>query len=333
MLSQVEAALERAGAAGRSLLVAVSGGLDSTVLAYALDALREPLALELAVGHVDHGLRGEASAEDARAVERLAEKLALPFARDRVDPLAARDGVSSRERPTVQEAARSLRRDALERMRVGLGCDAIATAHHADDQAETVLMRLLRGCGPDSIGGIGEASADGRIVRPLLGVSRTEIEAFAKGRGVVWREDASNLDARYTRNRLRADVLPALARDFNPRVLRAIGDLAEAQRRDTEWLNALVGEEAKRLLTREASGSLRISADGWDTRPEALARRLAKAAWIDVGGGRDVRRVHLMRVLGFLRNARRGTAIELPGGLRLSRDRRDSFLLERASHS
>jgi tRNA(Ile)-lysidine synthase len=333
MQERIERALLAAGVSGRSLLVAVSGGLDSTVLAHLLAGLRERLGLELAIGHIDHGLRGEASDEDARAVEQLAGKLGVAFAVERVDPGAEREGGSSRARPTAQEAARSLRRDALEGMRQRLGFDHIVTAHHADDQAETVLMRLLRGCGPDSIGGIAEASRDGIALRPLLDVSRADIETFARAQGLSWRDDASNADPRYTRNRLRAEVLPGLQADFNPRLLRAIGDLAEAQRRDTEWLDALVEDEAGRLVARETSGGLRILASGWEQRPEALARRLAKWLLLEAGAGRDITRVHLLRVLAFLREGRLGTAIELPGGFRLSRDRRDSFLLERASHA
>jgi tRNA(Ile)-lysidine synthase len=332
VLERVEQALLAAGVSGRSVLLAVSGGIDSTSLAHALGALREPLGFDLAIGHVNHGLRGAASDEDERAVAALAGELGVAFASERVEPAGLQRGEPSRTRPTIQEAARRLRREALSKMRTALGYEHIATGHNADDQAETVLMRLLRGCGPDSLGGISEASPDGILIRPLLGVSRTEIEVFARDRHLSWREDASNADLGYTRNRLRARVLPGLAEDFNPRLLRAIGDLAEAQRRDTEWLDALVREEAGRLFARDAAGGLRIAAGGWSDRREALARRLAKWALMEMGGGRELSRAHLMRVLAFLREGRPGTAIELPGGIRLRREKGDSFLLERASH-
>ncbi len=333
MLDRFERALRDAGAPGHRVLAAVSGGVDSTVLAHLLSALSRPLDIAWAIGHVDHGLRGAESDADARAVEALARKLDVPFECVRVDPNAARVGGSSRTRPSLQEAARGLRRDALERMRVAGGYDHIATAHNANDQAETILMRLLRGSGPDSLGGIADVSRDGTVLRPLLGVSRAEIEAYARETGLDWREDASNADPRYTRNRLRAEVLPALERDFNPRLLRALGDLAEAQRRDTEWLDALVEEAAREWVVPDAAGGLRIAAAGWSKQPEALSRRLVKRVLIDIGAGRDLSRVHLMRVLAFLREGQLGTAIELPGGFRLARDQRDSFLLVRASHA
>ena len=138
----------------------------------------------------------------------------------------------------------------------------LATGHQADDQAETVLLRLLRGTGPDGLGGIPERSPDGRIVRPLLGVSRAEIERFARSRRLSWREDASNASERYARNRLRRRWLPGLTQDFNPRLLRAIGNLAEAQRRDSEWIISRVEQEAASRFTQEG-GWLVIDAKDW----------------------------------------------------------------------
>ncbi len=279
---------------------------------------------------MNHGLRGAESDADEKAVAELASRLDARFAAERVDPARLQEGRSSRTRPTTQEAARILRREALERLRAQLGCDRIATAHHADDQAETVLMRILRGCGPDSLGGIGETCPDGVAIRPLLRISRDEILEYAEKHRLPWREDASNTDPKYTRSWLRAQVIPEL-RDFNPQLLRAIGDLAEAQRRETEWVAPLVEEEAALLFDRSHPGSLGIAAGGWSERPEALARRLVVLAMVEMGAGRDVSRAHLMRVLGFLRQGRSGTAIELPGDLELRRVSAGSFRLQVAS--
>lgn len=329
MLGNVEGALRALVVSDCHLLVAVSGGLDSTVLAHALASLREPLGLRISLGHVNHGLRGQASEADSEAVAELASRLDAGFGVERVDPLHLREGGSSRSRPTLQEAARILRREALERIRVGLGCARIATAHHADDQVETVLMRMLRGCGPDSLGGIAESSAGGLAIRPLLDVGREEILAYAERHRLDWREDESNADPKYTRNRLRAQVIPRLA-DFNPRLLRAIGDLAEAQRRDADWIESLVDEQAEALFDRSRPGRLGIAAEGWLERPEALARRLVLRALGEMGAGREVNRTHMMRVLAFLRRAKPATAIELPVGLELRRVSEDWFWLQTA---
>ena len=315
----LDRSLARLGLAGRGVLVAASGGLDSTVLLHALAARAGSHALRLAAGHVHHGLRGADADADERGVRELAERLSVPFASRRVDPARLRAGRSSRARPTLQEAARSLRYAALREMAVEISADHIATAHHADDQAETVLLRLLRGTGPDGLAGIPERSPDGRLVRPLLAVPRAAILAYARDHALVWREDASNASDRYARNRVRR-WLPGLAEAFNPRLLRAIGDLAEAQARDSEWIAERVAAESTRRFHVEGSW-LRIDATDWTALPEALARRVLRTALTRCDAARHTSRRHLERMHAFLGSATTGTRIELPGGLILLRDR------------
>jgi len=332
---QVATRVEELGLRDRALLVAVSGGSDSVCLLAILARLAEPLGLRLAVGHVDHGLRGEESREDARFVEEQADALQLPFGLRAVDPYGLREGTSSRARPTVQEAARQLRYEALYALADAVGATRILTAHHADDQAETVLLRLLRGSGPEGLGGIPEVSPDGRVVRPLLEVPRAELERYRDERGLAFREDSSNARDDYARNRLRHHWLPQLARDFNPSLLRAVGGLAEAQRRDAEWIDTLVEQALdSRVEPSGVEGSeWVIRQAGWESLPDALARRAVKRLLERAGGGRDITRRHLLRVLAFLRQgreARVGAVLELPGGLRLRADR-STFWLARLS--
>jgi tRNA(Ile)-lysidine synthase len=321
LIREVARAVARLELGGAPVLVAVSGGIDSTALLHALHELCEEQRLNLSIGHVNHALRGDQSEADEAAVRALGEQLGLPIRVARVDPPALRRGRSSRERPTLQEAARTLRYRALRAMAEAAGSARIATAHTADDQAETVLLRLLRGTGPDGLVGIPARSPDGRVVRPLLGVTRSEVEAFARERGLRWREDPSNQHLEYARNRLRQCWLPGLARDFNPRLLRAIGSLAEAQQRDSEWIWGQVEREAASRFAPDGAW-LRIDAKDWASLPEAFSRRLALRALRLCGTGRHVSRVQLERMIGFLCSARTATYIELPGRLRLVRDRR-----------
>jgi len=324
---EVAAAARNLDLPGRRVLVAVSGGVDSVVLFHALHRLAGSLDLDLCIGHVNHGLRGEESDADESSVRVLADKYDVPVRVARVDPKRLRQGRTSRERPTLEEAARRVRYDALRAMAEENRAERLATAHTLDDQAETVLLRILRGSGPDGLGGIPERSSDGFVVRPLLRIPREEILSYATAQGLPWREDPSNADPSFARARLRASWLPGLRDAFNPRLLRAIGDLAEAQRRDSEWIAERVEREAERLLTPE-DGGLRIARSGWEAMPEALARRVARLALRRSGAARDVSRAHLERVVKSLRFGRPGSSIELPGGLELACEH-DAFHLRR----
>jgi tRNA(Ile)-lysidine synthase len=316
LLDSLRAGLPALGCAGRGVLVAVSGGLDSVTLLHALHEVSQDLDLKLSVGHVNHGLRGAGSDADEAFVAERSAALGLPFRAARVVPGALREGRASRARPTLQEAARRLRYRALDALAGELGAECIATGHTADDQAETVLLRVLRGTAPSGLAGIPARSPDGRVVRPWLRTFRADLERFARERGLSWREDPSNRSERFARSRLRGR-LPELARDFNPKLLRALVDLAEAQERENAWIQAEVAREAGVRLVEEQE-ALWIEARDWSALPEAIAWRLAREALHRVGGGRDVSRVHLARVVGFLAAPRPGRRLELPGGLVLA---------------
>ncbi|MBW2426215.1 MAG: tRNA lysidine(34) synthetase TilS [Deltaproteobacteria bacterium] len=328
LVEQTRERLESLEIGGGRMLVAASGGLDSTVLLALLRVLAAPLGLELVVGHVNHQLRGEASERDERWLEERSQEWGLAFHARRIDPQATRRGLPSRQRPTLEEACRDGRRQALGRLADELGCRWIATAHHADDQAETVLLRILRGTGPEGLAAMAPRSPDGRWLRPLLGVARAELEVWAKSHGLDWREDASNEDRRFARNRLRHDFLPQLKSAFNPQLLRALCDLAEAQRRDLEWIEALVETAAKERIEVGPAG-IRVAIDGWEALPEALARRLARRVLIRAGLGRALSRRHLDRLLAFFRRGRMAGGdkeLELPEGIRVRRSG-DFFLV------
>lgn len=210
---------------GEAVLVGVSGGPDSTALLHALVKLAPRLGIRVRAASVDHALRPEAAAETAVVASRCAD-LGVPCERLVVDVAQAR-----RRHGSLQQAARDVRLAALEQAAARLGCTRVALGHNADDQAETVLFRVLRGTGLAGLTGI--PYQRGIFVRPLLDVRRAEIVAFLGKRKLAFATDPSNADRRYARARIRHDVLPMLARE-NPRVVEALLALARHARGEPE---------------------------------------------------------------------------------------------------
>ncbi|RMG61304.1 MAG: tRNA lysidine(34) synthetase TilS [Calditrichaeota bacterium] len=192
----------------RPLGVAVSGGMDSVVLLHLLNQWRARLKVHLYVLHVHHGLRGQEADEDLLFVENLAEQLCLPFSSARMDVR----GYARSHRLSLEEAGHLLREQQFLRWRDELGLQAVATGHHADDQAETLLMRLIQGTGIEGLAGI-RLKKPG-LVRPLLFARRSEIQHFALRRGLAYREDPSNRNMRFLRNRIRHRLMPLLREEF-----------------------------------------------------------------------------------------------------------------------
>ena len=217
---------------GSRVLCAVSGGADSMCLLHLLYSRREDWGLTVCAAHYEHGLRGEEALRDAAFVEAWCAARGIPCVTEHGDAAAyaAREGLG------VEEAARALRYDFLQRAADALGCDRIATAHNADDNAETLLLHLCRGSGAKGLGGI--PPVRGRIVRPLLRCTRPEIEDYLRENGVPHVEDGSNADERFSRNLLRRRVTPVL-RELNPAFATAAGRTAELLRRDEDCLSGL----------------------------------------------------------------------------------------------
>jgi tRNA(Ile)-lysidine synthase len=227
---------------GEAVLVGVSGGADSLALLDVLVALAPVFRLSLHVAHVHHGLRPEADA-DAEAVREASARLRVPFHLERVTVRARASGGPGWEGPEAE--ARQVRHAAFRTLAAALGATRIATGHSADDQAETVVMRLLAGAGPRGLGGI--APVRGPYVRPLIETRRAAIEDHLRERGLAWVEDATNRDPAFLRNRIRHDVLPFLAARLDPDIVSALGRgaavargvVADLERRGTAELERL----------------------------------------------------------------------------------------------
>jgi tRNA(Ile)-lysidine synthase len=205
---------------GASFLVAVSGGIDSVVLAHMLAALKKQWGMNIHLCYVHHGLREEADAE-AAFVQELASQLGLSSHMIEVDVKAEQE----RSGGSIQDVARKLRYDVLERLRFEQKLQYIATAHHADDQAETLLDHFISGAGPEGLAGI--RPVRGSIVRPLLFASRSEIAAYAEEHALRWMEDSSNRSSKYRRNVIRHELIPVIREHLNPRVQHTLSRSAQ----------------------------------------------------------------------------------------------------------
>ena len=261
-------------AGGERVLVAVSGGADSLALLHCLIQLRERLDLTLFVAHVHHGLRPEAEAE-AAAVAAVGAAWGVPVSVERV-AVRARTAARAGEGWAGPEGeARRARFAALAARARALDATRIALGHTADDQAETVVMRLLEGAGPLGLGGI--PPVRGRYVRPLIDARRPEVEAHLRAAGVRWAEDASNRDPVYVRNRVRHDVLPFLAERWAPDAVAALCRGAAVARAAAGALAAHAGAELERLGGPDGGG-LRLSVPGLLALPPEVAAEALRLA-------------------------------------------------------
>ena len=330
---------------GERVVVAVSGGADSTALLLALEELTKAgrLGLEVVAAHLDHGLRGEQGASDARWVE--AQARALGF-----DVVTGRANVGERargERDNLEQAARRARYEFLSEVARSRGASSVLVAHTLDDQAETVLLRLLRGSGADGAGGMRperalEEAAGTReqgsgilLRRPLLGwARRADTESYCRERGVEFRADAMNEDESFARVRARRRLVPLLE-TFNPRAVEALARAAELLREDSDALEQLASE----LLEQSHEKAQPKTGDGEEgetgnkcARPlriEVLAsahpalRRRALRQWLALGRGglRRIEFAHVLAVEKLLEGTRGGRVAELPGGCSVERRR------------
>ncbi len=293
-LAFLEAARELIPDDGSALLVAVSGGGDSVALLHLLARLAPRRGLRLTVAHLDHGLR-RGSRTDATFVRRLAASLELPFVGDRRDVKAER-----RKGESPEEAARRVRRRFLIETCRSCDGDLIATGHNLDDQAETVLMRFARGAGAAALAGI-RRRGPGPFVRPLLGIERLELRSWLDRHELPYRDDPTNDDLRFDRNRVRGLLMPELARQLNPRAARHVVEAAERLRSDAEFLDGESAAWLDRHSRATRAGLLSIDAQALATAPLPIAARAARLLLVRAGA--DPRRVTARHIEALLRLA------------------------------
>ena len=306
---------------GNHILCAVSGGADSVCLLHWLRAQSEALGFSLTAAHFDHRLRGAESRRDAAFVEKLCKDWGVPCVVGAGDV----SGEARRRGTGIEETARALRYDFLERTAEELGADLIATAHNANDNVETMLLHLIRGSGVQGLTGI--RPRRGKLIRPLLTTTRAEILAYLEANSLPHVEDSTNADTAYARNRLRRQVIPLLE-ELGPGLISRLSDTAGYLRADNDYLNAQA-MAAVRGAEPTVTGGLVLPADTIARSPDPIAVR-AVGALLGRLGEHQYRSAHLLSVVELARSGHPSGSVDLPHGL-TARRAYGLLVLERAA--
>ena len=302
-------------AGGDRVLVAVSGGPDSVALLHLLHALRERLAIHLEVAHLQHGIRGAAAADDAGFVCQLAADLEVPFHLKEVNIPQLKTVAG---KGNLEALARAERYRFFAELAGARQLTKVATAHTLDDQAETVLMWLLRGAGMTGLGGmapwldvrLADSVKNLTIIRPLLEVAKSEILDYLQQNKISYRVDDSNLDPAYLRNWLRLELLPKLRERVDDHLAQRLGQHAELMRNEDLWLEKIAAEKLEAM--RDSGG---IRRDLLTREPLALQRRVLRR-WISEARGtlKGLSFIHLAEILRLCQSASPHNRFALPGG-------------------
>ena len=296
-----------------SVLVTVSGGPDSVALLQVLCRLKSKWQLRIGVAHLNHQLRPEESDTDAAFVRSLAKEMGLQIHEDSQDVAA----YAAENKLSVETAGRKVRYAFFETVAQAHGYTKIATGHTRDDNAELVLMNLLRGAATRGLSGIPPVR-DQRIIRPMIQTSKNEILSFLKKNGQAFRIDASNNDPVYLRNRIRNELIPFLARSFNPDINDALDRLSQVMKNEEAYLAGQADAALAACLIRTNRESLVLSLQALSTLHPALLNRVIRQALEQVKG--DLKRislVHLKNIMSFCFDRPSGQSLDLPGQIRV----------------
>lgn len=310
--------------AGDKVIVAVSGGPDSVFLLHALDYLSKRIAIELLVANLDHGMRGKESISDSRFVLDLSGRLDIKCHHEKIR-ISRKDlslGIST------EELLRKKRYEFFKKIASKARATVLATGHTLDDQAETILMRIIKGATMKGLVGILPTRMNNniRIIRPLIHIEKNDILVFMKKNKMHFRTDRTNTDEKYFRNVTRKKILPYLSK-YNPRLKRSLSQMAESLQEDYDFIET---EKAKRDLISAKNGKITINLRDIVIQPKSLQREILRDAIIKTGASvKKLTYRHWKEMDNFIRFKRRGQSIDLPGGVIMKREEKTLSLNQR----
>ena len=308
------------------ILAALSGGADSLALFLALHRLADKHGFKLRAAHLDHGLRGAESEADAAFVEGICSQFGVPLALDKVDVA----GMRARGRLSWEQAARIARYGFLTRVAMETHSSALALGHTSDDQAETVLLHLLRGTGIRGLRGMlalsswRTAHGSANLIRPLLNVSRQETEAYCMEHGLTPRLDSSNLEERFTRNRIRRKLMPRLE-EFNPSVKKSLLRLARTVAQDVAYIDQQTASVWSSLAVVEQDG-VRMDRRAFNALHPSLQAHVLHRAYAQTAGEASGLSMAQIEAMKELAGKGAGLSLSLQGGVRFSTSYEEMFI-------
>ena len=306
-------ATHRMLAAGDSVLIAVSGGQDSVTLAHVLHTLTAEHPLRLAIVHLNHCLRQKDSDRDAEFVADIARRLDLPCYIEKKNVLHFQRNAHL----SLEEAARKVRYEFFEKIAVRYGFNKIAVGHHSNDNAELVLMNLMRGSGPLGLSGIAPVR-DGKIIRPLMRLKRSEIIDYIVEKKLPFVTDASNTDLSFTRNRIRHHLIPELEKSYNSAIIETLNRLATIMRAEDHWFENSLSKDFSNCISVKGRDAVSIDLDQLEGLADAARRRIIRKAILSVK--KDLRRItlaHIDAVLTLIDKSPGMGCLNLPDGIRV----------------
>lgn len=314
-----------------AVLVGVSGGPDSMALFHAMMILSEELNIRIGAAHLNHCLRNGESDRDAAFVAAEAQRLGVPFYCQRTDILQAREKTGE----SIEEAARAARYRFFHRIRQDMGFDKIALGHHQDDNAELILLYLLRGSGPAGMAGI--PPVRDAIIRPLIRVYRSEIMAFLKTRHISYIIDSSNKDPQFLRNKIRHELIPLLQTGYNPNIIQGLNRLGNILRTEESWITTVIAPLYDgAIVRREADRTVLSVSKLRELHPAALGRVIRSAIRQVKGDLRRISWMHVASIVQFIQrtgsDAPADIRMDLPGRIRMIR-KADHLIVVREAQS